>query len=229
MLSPLSEDYRLVCGANLPFRQLGFANVNDLLRSMPDVVTCQVSNGIVLVKAVVKNESAHINKLVQGQKGTKKRPRMLQASSVQRGSGSFLRNPINANNRPAAPWNFPKYYTPPAMRSVVVVPPNSNIRQPMLPRPAQQQPPQQSALPPVQQVHQVPHLKNQLMQPKPSQNPPVAAPKLPQLNLRPPPPTNLQLSGVQAIPPSGRPAKPAVPTLPVVRYLTLFLEIFDSF
>ena len=213
----------------MPFRQLGFPNVNDLLRSMPDVVTCQVSNGNVLVKAVVKNESAHINKLVQGQKGTKKRPRMLQASSVQRGPGSFLRNPINANNRPAAPWNFPKYYTPPAMRSAVVVPPNSNIRQPMLPRPAQQQPPQQSALPPVQQVHQVPHLKNQLMQPKPSQNPPVAAPKLSQLNPRPPPPTNLQLSGVQAIPPSGRPAKPAVPTLPVVRYLTFFLEIFDSF
>jgi hypothetical protein len=212
----------MVCGSNLPFRQLGFANVNELLKSMPDVVSCQNLSGSVLVKAVLKNETAHINKLVQGQKGTKKRPRMLQASSVQRGPGSLLRNPINAN-RPAAPWNFPRYYTPPAMRSMVVVPPNSNIRQPMLPRPAQQQLSQQAALPPVQQVYQVPHIKqsNQLMQPKSSVNPPVAATKIPQVNQRPPPPTNLQLPGVQAIPPTGRPTKPAVPTLPVVRCVAL--------
>jgi hypothetical protein len=216
----------MVCGSHLPYRQLGFASVNDLLKSIPDVVSCHNVNGGVLVKAVLKNESAHINKLVQGQKGTKKRPRMLQASSVQRGPGSLLRNPINANNRPAAPWNFPKYYTPPAMRSVVLVPPSSSIRQPMLPRTTQQQLPQQAVQPPVhQQVYQVPHFKQatQLMQPKPSQNPPVAAPKLPQVNQRPLPPTNLQLPGAQAIPPTGRPAKPAVPTLPVVRYAALLL------
>ena len=219
----------MVCGSQLPYRQLGFANVNDLLKNIPDVVSCHNVNGSVLVKAVLKNESAHINKLVQGQKGTKKRPRTLQASSVQRGPGSLLRHPINANNRSAAPWNFPKYYTPPAMRSVVVVPQSSNIRQPMLPRAGQQQLPQQAAQPPVQQqVYQVPHVKqtNQLVQPKPSQNPTVAAPKLPQVNQRPPPPTNLQLPGTQAIPPSGRSAKPAVPTLPIVRYAALFLFLY---
>lgn len=217
----LLKDYKSVCGAILPYRQLGFSNINDLLKSMPDVVSCHNSNGNVLVKAVLKNESAHINKLVQGQKGTKKRPRMLQAYPIQRGPGSLLRNPINANNRPAAPWNFPKYYVPPAMRSIVVVPQNSTIRQAMIPRLSQQPPPQQIAAPPAQQQgYQAPHLKQpaQLMQPKTSQTTSLPMVKFPQVHQRPPPPINLQLPGAHAIPVStGKTGKPTVSPLPIVR------------
>lgn len=231
-------DYKSVCGATLPYRQFGFSNLNDLLRSMPDVVSCQNSNGNVLVKAVLRNESAHINKLVQGQKGAKKRPRMLQAYSVQRGPGSLLRNPINAYNRPAAPWNFPRYYVPPAMRSMVVVPQNSTIRQAMIPRLPQQPPPQPIAAPLAQlQVHQAPlvqhqgyqapHLKQtaQLMQPKPPQNPSPPVVKLPQISQRPPPPANLQLPGVHVIPSTGKTTKPTVSPLPIVRYVPLLSPV----
>lgn len=201
----------------MPFRKLGYNNLNELLANISDVVSCSYIDGIMFVRAIPKNESAHINKLVQGQKAPKKNPRMLQQSyNSQRGKsgGGFygnqigkplLKTPVHPNNlnkngaqnRPAAPWNVPSIYQPPAMRSVVVVPSNSTVRQVMMPR---QQVEQTIRQPP-------PQLKSSQQQPAV----PAKLPARPQLSIQLP---------VQLPPPVvSKPSKPTVSPLPIVRYV----------
>ena len=132
-----------------------------------------MSNGSCYVKAIVKEESAHINKLVLGQKAPKRLPNSNHRDSATK-PVPLLRNPINPSSfkngvqyRPAAPWNAPLHYQPPAMRSYVVVPPNSTVRQPMLHRShsqqssSQQTPTRQLYQPPPLQRHSQTHIQNQ--------------------------------------------------------------------
>ncbi len=224
-----AEDYQSICGTSLPYLKLGFPSAQELLKNIPDVVSCNLSNGSLFVRAIPKNESAHINKLVQGQRAPKRPPPRTIRDDYHRDNKSrdllvgktvpvpLLRNPIHpssfnrngAQHRPVAPWNAPTYYQPPAnsnaMRSFVVVPPNSSIRQPMMPRPLQHAPPRQ--------LYQPPQLKLS------SQTPPIQTQKLQPVQQRPL--VNLQLPGLQTNS-SARTAKPIAAQQPLVRYVTLF-------
>lgn len=228
-----------MCGTPLPYRKFGYNNINELLKSIPDVVACQYHDGNLFVRAIPKNVSAHINKLVQGQKAPKKPHRMVMQSSYnsQRGRIGFtqsakprplLKNPVHPNalnkngtqNRPAAPWNAPIYYQSAPMRSLVVVPPNSTVRQVIAPK---SQPPatSQQAPPTRQQTVQPSQLQQQPQQQQQQQKSPNA--QQPYQPYRPPhaqksPASQVQLQAPQA-PPSMRPPRPTVPPLPIVKYL----------
>lgn len=218
-----------MCGAALPFRKLGFSSLNELLKSIPDVVSCSYIDGIIFVRAIPKNETAHINKLVQGQKAPKKNPRMQQPPSYRGKSGIFgnqfgkagplLKTPVHPNNlnkngaqnRPAAPWNVPNVYQPPAMRSIAVIPTNSTVRQVIMSKPNQQPPPEQGTQAVRQQTSQPPPSQPKLSQQPGAVQKQAAAQQRPQLHI--------QLPGLQNIPSAVRPSKPTVPLLPIVRYV----------
>lgn len=62
-------------GGNIPYMKLGFRNLDDLLKSMKDVVSSSINylDGLLYVKAVPLAGSSHINELVQGQRKAKKK------------------------------------------------------------------------------------------------------------------------------------------------------------
>ena len=61
---------------NVPYMQLGFSCLNDLLKSIPDVASSYTDycDDLLYVTAVPQEESQHINELVHGQKTKKKKP-----------------------------------------------------------------------------------------------------------------------------------------------------------
>ena len=205
----LIEDYNSLCGSTIPFRQLGFGNLSDLLKSIPDVVSCNHANGTLFVRVVPKNETAHINKLVQGQKAAKKTSRMSFTPYNQRDnfqqlgrSKPLLKNPVHPNNlnkngtqHGAAPWNVPNHYQPPAMRSLAVVPPQSTVRQVLLPRSSE------ASSQPVKEQN------------KSSQPPPPSLPKTAVQSK----PAQLQLQIPSSTSQAAKQSKPPVPHLPIVR------------
>lgn len=159
-------DYETMTGSRLPFRQLGFNSLEEMLRSMSDVVTCSYAYGQVRVRAVPKNESRHIQQLVQGQKSSTRR------KGSSRGRGGFggvrpqfaprmpyqqQRPMLNGGqqNRQAAGGGM-VYYRPPAMRDM-----SAPTRQPMQPASVPIRQPMQPASVPVRQP----------MQPVPARNP----------------------------------------------------------
>lgn len=131
----------------IPYRQLGFASVDELLKSMPDILSYSYVNGSLRVRALLKDETKHIQALVRGQKSSGKR-------SNRGGRGGFgsqrlpsqpsaPRNPSLAaptqrgGNLPRASQSYQigngiHYYRPPALRSQA---PGQNvaIRQSMQP------------------------------------------------------------------------------------------------
>lgn len=106
----------------MPFRELGYSSVIDLLKAVPDVVSVGFVNGTVVVRAVPKNTSAHIAKLVAGQKKAKraaKLPRPLN-NNFKQAFQSAIRSQAPhfnvANNAGHAPWNN-NFIPPPARRA----------------------------------------------------------------------------------------------------------------
>lgn len=151
---------------------------------------------------------------------------MLHAANIQRGKSGpsnqfakpLLKNPVNPYNtnkngtqsRPAAPWNVPNIYQPPALRSYAVIPPHSGLRQVIMPKQATSEQGSQSSRQQVQQSAQT----TQQSQQKPTQQ--VPAQKLPTGLQKPQ--VSIQLPGqhhgtIQG----GRPSKPTVPLLSIVR------------
>lgn len=62
-------------GTPMPYAKLGYKQMDDFLRSIPDVVNSYTNymDGMLYVKAVPLKGSSHINELVHGQRAPKKK------------------------------------------------------------------------------------------------------------------------------------------------------------
>ncbi|XP_050744205.1 tudor domain-containing protein 7 isoform X2 [Drosophila biarmipes] len=67
-IEKLMRDYRSEEGCNVPYLQLGFQDAESFLRSIPDTVKVMGHGSMALITAVTTDKSAHIQKLVHGQK-----------------------------------------------------------------------------------------------------------------------------------------------------------------
>ncbi|XP_078331753.1 tudor domain-containing protein 7-like isoform X3 [Crassostrea virginica] len=76
----LQKDYREITQEPLPFLKLGFANLDDFINSIPDVVRVRRNKqGEMVYHAVANEETAHIQQLVSKQRSTKKKKTLKPA------------------------------------------------------------------------------------------------------------------------------------------------------
>ena len=74
----MADEYKQVTGGAVPYRKLGFARLDDFLQSAPNTIHCTRAAGPaggLLVRAVPKSGSAHIQELVARQKKAKTKPK----------------------------------------------------------------------------------------------------------------------------------------------------------
>jgi len=135
-----------VLGCEIPYKKLGHSSLDDFLKSIPDIAKSSVINGIMMVQAVPNKESAHILKLVQGQKKSKGKPKSFQNPSYSKSKirpplllhppspYNTLTNPYtkkNTSTPSTVPWSTPTFsrQTVPSsrIRSAAFVPPHSTI------------------------------------------------------------------------------------------------------
>ena len=70
-VNELCSEYDLIACGELPFRELGYSNPMDFIRSMRDVVrTSYQPGGACLLRGIADESTAHISALVRGQKST---------------------------------------------------------------------------------------------------------------------------------------------------------------
>ncbi|CAF0853697.1 unnamed protein product [Adineta ricciae] len=97
----LLKDYAVYNGRKeIPFRQMGYANLQELLASMPDVANIDYNKNPVIIHGVADQHTMHIKKLVMAQK--RKKPARTSRAPVNRYSGYNPRIPFNA------PMTYPK-------------------------------------------------------------------------------------------------------------------------
>lgn len=72
-LQQLNSDYMMLVGDRIPYKNLGFQTLEDLIKSSPDLDLKKQGNVIYAV-AKQSEKSAHITKLISNQKSPKKRP-----------------------------------------------------------------------------------------------------------------------------------------------------------
>ncbi|XP_017835437.1 uncharacterized protein LOC108594810 [Drosophila busckii] len=121
----LNRDYAEMEGTPVPFKKLGYKDINSFLCNIPDTVIVTGSGPMAMVYARAKDKTAHIQSLVQGQKKpTKKlksswrgKPRYCYASEQSNilfvnqranynNNGNNWRNRRNNNNMEAPNQNF---------------------------------------------------------------------------------------------------------------------------
>lgn len=72
----LIKDYAAYNGTKqIPFRAMGYGSLIDLLRSMPDVARFDARGGQTIIHGVANDVTAHIKKMVMGQRSKKGPPR----------------------------------------------------------------------------------------------------------------------------------------------------------
>lgn len=89
----LRDDYHSFVGRTLPYRELGYYGVEDMVKDMPDVVQVSWQAGQMILKAVVNEETKRIASLVSRQRLSDKakkeqRRRRMGCSSGQHSAGS---------------------------------------------------------------------------------------------------------------------------------------------
>lgn len=67
-----SEDYCTMIGERIPYKKLGYSNLQELLKSESSLIIKTINNEI-FVDAKRSEKSSHISDLVQKQKGPKKK------------------------------------------------------------------------------------------------------------------------------------------------------------
>ena len=105
--------YRAEVEHNVPYIQLGFNCLNDLLKNIPDVASLYTDcDGLLYVKAVPQEGSQHINELVHDQ-NTKKKPtenynsfKTLEASTSAAPNRKFYCNNNNSWKMSQKPQSF---------------------------------------------------------------------------------------------------------------------------
>jgi len=78
----------------IPFRQMGYRNLIELLKSMPDVAKIDQTKMPVIIHGVPDQSTAHIKKLVMTQRKTKKKPGNARGNTFRYGYGT------NTSTRP---------------------------------------------------------------------------------------------------------------------------------
>jgi len=73
-LNRLEADYRHLVGHPIPFRDMGYNTLADFLKDIPDVITCWMSHGQLMTKAVTVESTEHIASLVARQRNKKNIP-----------------------------------------------------------------------------------------------------------------------------------------------------------
>ncbi|XP_064616316.1 tudor domain-containing protein 5-like [Liolophura sinensis] len=108
----LRDDYASFVGSTLPYRELGYYGVEDMVKDMPDVVHVSWQAGQMILKAVVNEETKRIASLVSRQRLSDKakkeqRRRRMGCSSSQRsvGSGRYYHRPDSQPFVPASTRN----------------------------------------------------------------------------------------------------------------------------
>ena len=140
------EDYLSVLGCEIPHKKLGFSTLEEFLKSIPDVAKSSFISGNMRVEAVPSKDSAHILKLVQGQRKAKGKPKFFQNISYNKAKSRpplLLHPPSpyhlsvnpstkkNSSTLLSVPWSTPTFSRQmvPAtrMKSSVFVPPHSTL------------------------------------------------------------------------------------------------------
>ena len=97
----LLKDYAAYNGLKeIPFRQMGYANLQELLASMPDVANIDYNKNPVIIHGVANQSTIHIKKLVMGQK--RKKPARTPHAPVNR------YDVYNPRNLPYSQMTYPK-------------------------------------------------------------------------------------------------------------------------
>uniref|UniRef100_A0A1B0CFP4 HTH OST-type domain-containing protein n=1 Tax=Lutzomyia longipalpis TaxID=7200 RepID=A0A1B0CFP4_LUTLO len=102
-LQDLMKEYRELEGENIPFKKLGFKSLEDFLVDSKSF-ELRRQNGEVFVRAILKQESAHLVKMIAAQKKTK--PKRSRGTSSVQIRPPFIRHPpgqYQAPHRPIPP------------------------------------------------------------------------------------------------------------------------------
>lgn len=83
-LKQLTGDYEMLEGKPLPFRKMGYTNIEDFLRSISDAVYITYERGELIVKAVANEQNMRILDLVSKQRSSKKSTGRLGCKYIPR-------------------------------------------------------------------------------------------------------------------------------------------------
>lgn len=77
-VNELCSEYSSVTGTALPYKELGFFSAVELVKDMPDVVRpIFLSGGVMLLKGIADDSTAHINQLVKRQKSVRRNTKIV--------------------------------------------------------------------------------------------------------------------------------------------------------
>lgn len=93
----LMRDYNQYNGRKIPFSEMGYSSLIELLRSMPDVARIEQTRTYTTIHGVADESTAHIKKLVMAQKRKK---------NARTSRGGINRN--NTYNRASGPSAYPR-------------------------------------------------------------------------------------------------------------------------
>ena len=71
-LDRLHADYRRLVGHDIPYREMGYNTLAEFVKDIPGVITCWMSHGKMMTKAVADRSTEHITSLVARQRNNPK-------------------------------------------------------------------------------------------------------------------------------------------------------------
>lgn len=131
VLQQLQSDYRLITGKNIPFKELGYSNLEKFLENIPSVATTLIGpDGRLIVKGVASNADKHVAKLIAKQKKPKvrKSAKLLMAKKSQEIKASNLKRKPSTWSRASIPR--PQKTFPPRMKRSVGLNSNPKVSSP---------------------------------------------------------------------------------------------------
>ncbi|KAL6449346.1 hypothetical protein ACFW04_000747 [Cataglyphis niger] len=97
-LDSLRDDYRMVAGESLPYKQFGYSSLETFVRNIPEVIVTK-KNGELYVEATPSRTTAHLTKLISRQKTRRKiRPQSKKRSPPRYTTKGFFPGARNNNN-----------------------------------------------------------------------------------------------------------------------------------
>ncbi|XP_060066222.1 tudor domain-containing protein 7B-like [Ylistrum balloti] len=129
----LQRDYREMTGEPLPFRKLGYSNLDDFIFSIPDVVHIRKNNqGETTYHAKASQQTAHIQNMVSKQRNAKKKRKLTPLKRKPAPQTSVPRPLYHGNSHPPNQYRNTQYhsrsnsYPKPSHRSPLYSPPNQS-------------------------------------------------------------------------------------------------------
>ncbi|XP_019895643.1 tudor domain-containing protein 5 isoform X2 [Musca domestica] len=96
-IDKLNRDYRDIEGEDIPFRRLGYNNMEQFLRQIPDTLVVVGSGRTALVYFVGNDKSAHIHEMIMTQKKTRPRARTKSRQNTAMSAPNRQRNNRHSN------------------------------------------------------------------------------------------------------------------------------------